>query len=361
MDCSICPEVSIGDWGQELLAPLGGRRYPLGATFEITERCNLACVHCFINQPAGSRAALTHEMTLTEVRAILDQMAGAGCLDLLLTGGEVLLRPDFAEIYRYAKGQGLLVTVFTNGTLLTPAIADLLAEWPPRQVEISLYGRTRETYERVTGVPGSYDRCMRGIELLKERGVGLGLKSIALTANSHELEQMRAFAGQLGVPFRYDAMLWPRSDGDHQPWTYRLSAEEIVSLDRNDPDRRAKWQGLDAKFSARLSRSDAVYHCGAGYHAFHVDAAGRMSLCMMARQPSYDLLQGSFAEGWEFLGALREEKRHLDTPCRTCTVGIVCIQCPGWSQMVHGDNETPVDWVCEVGRLRAAQILSSQS
>ena len=172
---------------------------------------------------------------------------------------------------------------------------------------------------------------------------------------------MMAFAEQLGVPFRYDAMLWPRSDGGHQPWTYRLSPEEIVSLDRDDPERREKWQGLDANLSAGLSRSEAVYHCGAGYQAFHVDAAGRMTLCMMARRLSYDLLQGSFAEGWKFLGTLREEKRHLDTPCRTCTAGIVCTQCPGWSQMVHGDNETPVDWVCKVGRLRAAQVLSLHS
>jgi radical SAM protein with 4Fe4S-binding SPASM domain len=354
-----CPELRLDEWGEELLAPLRGRRYPFSATFELTDRCNLRCVHCFINQPAGSQAALARELTLGEVTATLDQMAEAGCLFLLLTGGEVLLRPDFRGIWRYAKGKGMLVSLFTNGTLLTPQIADLLAEWPPRLVEISLYGHSPETYERVTQVPGSYARCRQGIELALDRRLRLGLKALVLTANRHELPEMRGFADQLGVQFRYDAMLWPRLDGGQQPFAYRLSPEEVVALDRDDEDRWQRWLKVHETLSGGLARSERVYSCGAGLHAFHVDSAGRLSLCMMVRRPAYDLLRGSFQEGWERLGALRLEKRQLDTACRTCTVGILCTQCPGWSQMVHGDNETPAEYVCEVGRLRAAQILSS--
>ena len=55
--------------------------------------------------------------------------------------------------------------------MITPKVADCLAEWRPFAIEITLYGRTRETYERITGVPGSYDRCMRGIRLLLDRGL----------------------------------------------------------------------------------------------------------------------------------------------------------------------------------------------
>lgn len=360
MECPACPDVSVGEWGQELVACLGGGRYPLGATFEITERCNLSCVHCFINQPAGSRAARARELSLAEVTAILDKMADAGCLTLLLTGGEVLVRADFAEIYRHAVQLGMLVTVFTNGTLLTARIADILAEWPPRVVEVSLYGRSSETYERVTGVPGSYARCRQGIDLLLDRGVRLSLKSVILRLNRPELPEMMAFAERLGVEFRYDGILWPRADGGQGPWAYSLSPQEIAAMDQGDPDRRRTWQELQAKLGGGLSRSESVYHCGAGYHGYHVDAAGRMSLCMMARQPSYDLRQMSFQEAWERLGTLRQKVRLLDTACRTCNVGIVCLQCAGWSQMVHGDNETPVAYVCEIGRLRADQLLASK-
>ena len=120
---------------------------------------------------------------------MIDEIAAAGCLWLLYTGGEVFLRPDFLDIYTRAKGQGLLITLFTNATLITPEIADVLAARPPFSIEVTVYGRSREVYERVTRVPGSYDRCLKGIERLRERGLPLKLKTMALTLNRHELRR----------------------------------------------------------------------------------------------------------------------------------------------------------------------------
>jgi radical SAM protein with 4Fe4S-binding SPASM domain len=360
VDCPACPELTIGDVGDDLLMQLGSRRFPLGGSFEITERCNLACIHCFINQPAGNREVAARELTLAEVRNVLDQLAGAGCLFLLITGGEALLRPDFPEIWRYAKAKGMLVSLFTNGTLLTPRIADFLAEWRPSAIEITIYGATQQTYERVTQVPGSHARCLRGIELALERGLRLNLKTVLLQANRHELDAMRAYAEGLGLPFRFDGVLFPRLDGNQALSEQRLSPSAVVALDRQYPERQQEYDRLYRDFGGVPVRSEYVYGCGAGYRSFHIDCVGRLSLCMMARRPAYDLLQGSFQEGWEkFLGTALTKKRTLDTPCTTCTVGALCTQCPGWSQLVHGDDETPVDYMCEMGRLRAAQMAPS--
>jgi radical SAM protein with 4Fe4S-binding SPASM domain len=355
VNCPTYPELTLDSWGDELVQTLQGRRHPLGGTFELTERCNLACVHCLINQPAASRAAVARELSASRLGVLLDQVADAGCLFLLLTGGEVLLRPDFPEIYQHAKRRGMLVSLFTNGTLLTPRIADLLADSRPFVVEITLYGATEGTYERVTQVPGSYARCRRGIELALDRGLRLSLKAVLLTTNRHELPDMRVFADQLGVRFRYDGMLWPRLDGGEQPLAHRLSLQEMINLDRQDPERQRAWDESARSFGDQLVRAEYVYGCGAGFRSFHVDCSGQLSMCLMARRTAYNLLQGSFQEGWEYLGALRKEKRQMATECRTCTVGALCSQCPGWSQVVYGDNETPVGFVCELGRLRAAE------
>jgi radical SAM protein with 4Fe4S-binding SPASM domain len=252
----------------------------------------------------------------------------------------------------------MLATLFTNGTMLTPRLADLLGEYPPHLVEITLYGATQATYERVTGVQGSYARCMRGIDLLLDRGLRLNLKSVVLRANQHEMEEMRAIAERLDVPFRFDGVLWPRLDGGQEALRQRLSPAEVVALDREYPERQQEYADLARKFSSDPVRAERVYACGAGQHSFHVDCAGRLSVCMMTRQPAYDLLSGSFQEGWE--GALAAElskTRSLDTPCRTCTANSLCAQCPGWSRAVHGDDETPVEYICEIGRLRAAQAI----
>ena len=82
-------------------------------------------------------------MNTARVLSVIDEITEAGCLSLLITGGEPLLRHDFSEIYRHAKKSGLLVTVFTNGTLITPAVIELFADLPPQIVEISLYGCRR--------------------------------------------------------------------------------------------------------------------------------------------------------------------------------------------------------------------------
>jgi radical SAM protein with 4Fe4S-binding SPASM domain len=361
VNCSTCPEVDLGQLGDELLLALDGRRYPLAGTLEVTERCNLACRHCYINQPAGSPAARRRELTTAQTTGLLDQMAAAGCLFLLITGGEPLLRPDFSEIYGRARHSGMLVNLFTNGVLLTPAIADLLADMRPLTIEITLYGATAETYEQVTRSPGSYARCRRGIDLLLERDLPLSLKTVLLTTNRHELPVMRALAAELGVTFRYDGTLWPRLDGGEQPYNYRLSIDEMIALDGADPERQAQWDKTAALFSGAGTRAEYVYNCGAGVNTFHVDSFGQMSICTMSRRTSCDLLQMSFGEAWQHLGALRTLKRRMGTACEACTAGGLCMQCPGWSQAVHGDDETPVDFVCQLGRLRMARAQSNMA
>ena len=188
------------------------RRIPIEGTIETTYRCNLNCVHCYVNQPAASIEERERELSLERLKQLVDEIVAEGTLFVLFTGGEVLLRPDFPELYLYARSKGLLVTIFTNGTLVTDRIADLFVEARPDKIEISLYGMTKETYDRVTRVPGSFEKCIAGIQRLVERGLPLTLKTMALAWNHHEIEAMEAYAKSLGLVFRFDSSLNPRVD-----------------------------------------------------------------------------------------------------------------------------------------------------
>jgi radical SAM protein with 4Fe4S-binding SPASM domain len=346
-------EVDYDQFGKALLERIGGQRAPLSGGWDVTERCNLDCGHCYIRQPPGDVGRASRELSKEQIGSIFEQAAGEGCLWFLFTGGEPFLRPDFMEIYRYAKRCGLLPTLFSNGTLLTPGLADELLDWRPHKIEITLYGATQETYERVTRVPGSYSRFRRGLDLLLERGLPLGLKAILMRTNRHELEAMKAFAHSLSLEFRYDAMITPRIDGGMQPLDLRVTPEEIVAYDLADPERVAVWKSARSLETPETRSRQQVYFCGAGLRSFHIDAYGRMSACGLARLPSYDLVHGTFREGWRnFLSAVRNTSRVSSTPCVVCDAGSLCLQCPGWSQLVHADNESPVDHVCRVGKLR---------
>jgi len=111
-----------------------------------------------------------------------------------MTGGEPLLRPDFSEVYELAKRRGLLVTVFSNGTLVNERILRLFEELPPRLVDITLYGASADVYERVTGVRGSFRRCLEGVDALLARGVPVAVKAMVLKDNQHEIRSLRELA-----------------------------------------------------------------------------------------------------------------------------------------------------------------------
>ena len=140
-------------------------RLPANGTIEVTRRCPLDCQHCYNNLPMGDKTG-SREFSYKALPPI-DEIVEAGCLWLLFTGGEIFARRDFLDIYTHAKRKGLIITLFTNGTLITPQIADYLIQWRPFNIEITLYGATRETYERLTGVAGSFDRCLRDPLLLE--------------------------------------------------------------------------------------------------------------------------------------------------------------------------------------------------
>ncbi|OGR25482.1 MAG: hypothetical protein A2139_13710 [Desulfobacca sp. RBG_16_60_12] len=354
MGCDHSPEMRYSDWSQRLHTQAGKCRIPIHGSVELTARCNLRCVHCFINQPVADRAVREHELSFAEWARLIDEIVAAGCLWLLITGGEPLVRPDFLDIYTYAKKRGLLITLFTNGTLITPEIADHLARWRPFSVEITLYGHTRETYEAVTGVPGSFERCRRGIQLLLERNLPLTLKTMLLTMNASELDSMRAWAQGLGVDFRHDPMVNARLDGSSQPCGYRLPPEQLVALDLADKKSSQHWRERFRDIQYKPVIRD-LFRCGAGWTSFHIGPAGIMSLCITVRQPGVSLSRSSFKAGWEeVLLEARQQQWPEDNPCVTCAWLNICDQCPGWGMLEQGIPGGVVEYVCRTAHLRAA-------
>jgi radical SAM protein with 4Fe4S-binding SPASM domain len=343
-------------WSLKLHKKAVARRTPLNGAVEVTRRCNLSCAHCYTNLPVGAREAKERELSCGEHCRLIDEMAESGCLWLLFTGGEIFVREDFLDIYSHAKEKGLIVTLFTNGTLITPEIADYLAERRPFSIEITIYGRSREIYQTVTGVANSYDRCLRGIRLLVERGLPLTVKTLALRDNAHELWEMRRFVeSDLGLDFKFDAVLNPRIDGSRRPLALRLSPEAVVRLDLEDGTRGAEWR----RFCAHLTKPgprvrESLYQCGAALHSFAVTPEGTLVPCILSRRSGYDLRGGSFREGWQrFLGPVRKKNVRRETRCSACQIKDMCGMCPANGELENDDAEEPVEFLCRVAHLRA--------
>jgi len=352
---------TYGEFSADMHHRQAGERVPLQVSIEVTRRCPLECLHCYNNLPMGDMEAKQRELTKEEHFKVLDELVEMGCFWLLYTGGEIFARKDFLEIYTYAKKKGFLITLFTNGTLINEQIADYLTEWPPFAIEITLYGRTRETYEALTMIPGSYDRCLRGIRLLKERELPLKLKTVATSINKHEVMSMRRFAeDELGVEFKTDGQINPRIDCSQSPLAVRLTPEEVVALDLCSPKEVAEYRRLakrDSENPPNLAQVDTVYFCGGGMNSFAVNAYGEIGICVISQQEVFSVRGDGVRQVWEgSLSELRNRKRRRVTKCVECRIQSLCGMCPANGELENGDRESPVEFLCNVAHLRAAVI-----
>jgi len=321
------------------------KRVPISGSIELLHPCNLKCVHCYCPPGEGN------ELSLAEIRRIMDEAAAEGLMWLLITGGEPLFRPDFLDIYSHVKSLGIFVNLFTNGTMITERIADHFAAYPPFSIEISLYGATEETYERVTGVRGSYRRCIEGIERIVARRLPLKLKTPVMTINRHELDDIRAIAHRHGLEFRYDPIITPRMNGDRAPLAYRLSAEEVLEIDLTHADTARAWEERCSTPDEMLP-PDNIFTCGAGKSSFHIDPYGGLHGCLMTRKISLSLREMSFRAAFERILPALQGGRDPNSKCNGCDTHDTCGRCPGFAEWETGDHHAHVDYLCGIGEMR---------
>lgn len=231
-------QASYDQYMPYLFSRAGAAGVPLAGTFELTCRCNFDCRMCYIHRSQFDASARAAERDAAWWLALARSARDAGMLTLLLTGGEPLLRPDFPEIYTACRNLGLLVSVNTNGTLLTPELVQLLAHTPPQRINLTLYGASRETYAALCGRPKAYDRVLWAIDALQAAGVPLKLNFTETPYNQADAPAVYAFARARGL--RVDAVTYcfppvrARENGacTSARFSPEVSAREQVRYDR---------------------------------------------------------------------------------------------------------------------------------
>jgi len=339
-------------------------------SLEITARCNNDCRHCYINLPAGDNTAKEKELSFEEIKAIVDEAVRLDALFCLITGGEPLLREDFSDIYLYLKRKGLLVSVFTNANVIKEEHIKLFRDYPPRDLEVSVYGVTEETYERVTRKRGSFATFMRGLDMLSDAGIKFRLKAMALRSNFHEMPEISKFCRQRTKDyFRFDPFLNLRFDGDpvrnEEIKSERLSPEEIVRLEQADTER---FQSMERECDNLIipefahTKGNNIFYCGTGKHSINLSYDGFFRPCSLLWHPDciYDLRKGSLTDAWlNLVPKVRNmcsNRREFLDRCRGCTLKNLCMWCPANAYLENGQLDLPVDYFCQIAHARAEML-----
>ncbi len=335
-------ETAISDNYDDLEGRACAKNIPVYAQFELTYRCNLKCLHCYTDQGLQRK-----ELSTQEVEHIIDQLAELGALYLVFTGGEIFTRRDWYELAVYARQKGFALRFFTNGTLITPEIAQKIYDLKPLLVETSLYGLLPETHDKITKIPGSFDSTIEAIKRLLNLGVKVLVKTMVMKENITEIMEMKKLVEDIGAGFRADPVLMPKSDGSPAPIGHRITNDDLYWYYKN----------IDSKWEIQKPDPSKPI-CNAGKGVMLINPFGEVFPCVRVPNKAGDLRKHSFHKIWTespVLQEMRELTLSKVKECTSCKDKIYCNTCPGLALVEHGDMYLPARECCrQAGARRAA-------
>ena len=322
--------------------------------WEVTSRCNLDCRHCY----HPSHEADPEEMGIERARALLEELAEAGFLLLVLTGGEPFARPDFWEILEEASRQEFAVRLLTNGTLLDRDGVQQVADYAPLSVDLSLYGQ-RRCHESITRAPGSFRSTCRTGRLLTQSGVKVTVKMPLMRGNLNEYKSVKEVSDSWDADLITDASIFCRTDGNPAPLAEQASERQLLDFLL----RRAQEAGPYRPASNITGRGADAPMCSAGRSSIYIDSAGRVFPCVTWRTELGNLAKQSLAEvtASPEMKAIRSLTLGDLAECGQCRLARWCVRCPGLAHLEGGDARGASASSCRLAGLSQALDLRLQA
>ena len=318
-------------------------RIPLNGTFELSPVCNFSCRMCYVRKTQKEVQSSSRKiLTLDDWRRIAREARQAGMLELLLTGGEPLLWPDFWTLYEELVDMGFLISINTNGSLIDGEAVARFRKRPPHRINLTLYGAGDASYRRLCGIDGVYTRVDSAIRGLVDAGITVKLNCSLTPDNAEDLDRIVDYARERGTMLSVSTYMFPplRRDptqvGVNERFTPEESSEYMMRyLRRNRGEelfQRYLKSILDGKTDPLgleegcIDPVDGQIRCRAGKASFWVTLDGWLLPCGMMPEPKVDLKERSFGEAWQKLTEMAAAIR-LSGLCDKCPSREICHPC----------------------------------
>lgn len=338
---------------------------PLSGTFELTPCCNMSCKMCYVRMTKQQQEAIAPLHTAQEWLALAEEAKDMGMTYLLLTGGEPFLRPDFREILSGLNRMGLFVSINSNGTLIDEDTIAWLKETPPVRINVTLYGSSDATYERLCGNPKGYTQAVHAIRLLKEAGIVVKINCSITPHNVDDVDGIFAFAKQEGLVVQASSYMFPpvRRDSEQVGMNDRLSAEEAAYqsariscllngeeqyLQRMKNRNSIALPGDSGEDCPELPAEGEAIRCRAGKCSFWVTWDGRIMPCgMLPGEKAVNAFEVGFAAGWEDTKASAAAIR-MPPKCTVCKMRDQCKACAAMAKCETGRFDQVPEYRCQM-------------
>ncbi len=303
--------------------------------WEVTAACNLSCGYC---RACASSLPDADELSTEEALSFLDSIAALKPM-LILSGGEPLLRPDIFQIARHGKALGMRVSLASNGTTITPLVADEIAASGISRVSISLDGASSEKHDLIRG-EGSFQAAMRGIENLRGK-VDFQINNTLTSKNESDVAAILDLAQRVGACALHFFFLVATGRGREADLISPERQEQLLrEIDKERDLRPLEVQVTCAPQYARIARPgrSRVGGCLAGKSFVFVSRKGDVYPCGYLPLQVGNIREKNFIEIWENakqLVALRE--RNLKGKCGRCSYSSICGGCRARAYAKTGD------------------------
>lgn len=331
---------------------------PVNGTLELLPLCNMNCDMCYIRLSSSEVKAQGGLRTADEWIRLGHEMAKAGVLFLLLTGGEPLLFPDFRKLYTELKQMGMILTINTNGTLLDEEWADFFGKYKPRRINITLYGSNDDAYEKLCHYPGGFSRTVNAIRLLRSRGVDVKINGSVTKYNRDDMEAIYQIGRELDVPVHMDTYMLPGIHERGLPFEKqsRLMPEDAAAAEicmRKSEMNPEDFRQYVKEILARTEQKDITYpdqiSCLAGNCSFAISWRGEMRPCVTFEKPAVPVFEKGFESAWQEIS--REAKTlKVSETCVRCQLRPACKTCAASAYLETGRCDGVPEYLCRYAK-----------
>lgn len=337
------------------------KNIPLSGTFELTPRCNLNCKMCYVRMTKQEIENSGYkEKTLDEWLELAKQCKEEGMLFLLITGGEPFLLKDFRVLYEELCKMGFIIKINSNGTMIDEDTVEWLKQNPPAKINLTIYGASNETYNRLCNNPNGFDQAKNAVKLLKEANIPLKVNMTLTEYNKNDIEEIYRFAKENDIEVHTTSYIFPpaRKFEDKFGMGDRMSAKEAANYELYGEQLKLSEEGYLQKAHIINREVEKMKNhpkregrlpiaCRAGKCSFWINWKGEMTPCGMMNHPKSYPFDLGFKNAWQEI-VEKTKEIFLPEPCTTCKFKPMCHVCPASTYTETGDYSKKPEYICEM-------------
>lgn len=311
------------------------KRIPWRAVIEVTNACQLNCIHCYHEDHIKK-----DELNTNVILQTIKDLKELGTMQLTITGGEATLRSDISDIIKNALDMGLSVQLLSNGQIENNILKKLLKFKTKFSVEVSLLGSEIEN-DLITGQKGSYQKAISVIQELASSSIKTSINTVVMKQNYNSLKKLYDICKGLNVKWSHTPIIY--GDKDNK---YRLNDNELLEYYKLFSEQTELIRKLKYMKKETINYSK---NCNAGYTTILIDCTGNVYPCIWLREKSLGNIKNeTLHKIWfndEIFDDILNEKKIGFSGCLECKYYSVCRKCPGYAYAETGQyDECPLEW-----------------